>query len=153
MSLPTNTDAKLWLALLHEVSQAGGSATPKDVIDKMQAYFPEITPDDLTLTTKHGESLLRNRVRWARQQLIDRGCLVNQKFVWAITPAGTQWLDSNWKGPGADYSKVVKPTPLKVAPPVPPHPSPPPKPGNGGHLPVVTWAFLRNQPQRQAQLS
>src|SRR5437763_1956508 len=122
MPIPSDSDPKLWLALLHEVKQAGGSAAPKDVMDKMMGHFPEITSVDLAVNSSQGEPLLRNRIRWARQRLVERGCLVKQKGVWQITPTGTQWLNSNWKGSGADYRKVVKPPRLKGAPPEPPHP-------------------------------
>ena len=88
MPLPSNTDAKLWLALLHEVRQAGGSATPKDVIGKIGEHFPDVSDADLALTTHAGEPLFHNRVRWARQKLVERGCLLKAKGVWTITPTG-----------------------------------------------------------------
>jgi len=40
MPIPTDSDPKLCLAPVHEVEQAGGSASPNDTFDKMAAYFP-----------------------------------------------------------------------------------------------------------------
>src|SRR5262249_38250341 len=40
MPLPSQNDSKLWLALLHEIDQAGGEARPADLYPRLRAYFP-----------------------------------------------------------------------------------------------------------------
>ena len=76
----------------------------------MRQYFPQITDADLTLKRKTGENVWTNTIQWARMKLVQRGCIDNSsRGVWAITPAGKKWLEQEWHGASADYSKVTKP--------------------------------------------
>ena len=111
MPLPSERDSKLWLALLHEIEQAGGAAKPRDLFPKVTAYFTDITEVELARVNKSGGSTWTNRVRWVRQHLVERGCLQNTYGVWTLTEYGRQWLQAYWKGAGADYSHVPKPPP------------------------------------------
>jgi hypothetical protein len=75
MALPTCTNAKLWLAILREIDHAGGSVRPSALYPKLVQYFPEITNEDLRQTRSSGENVRRNKIRWARLELVHRGLL------------------------------------------------------------------------------
>jgi hypothetical protein len=114
--LPAYEDTKLWLALLRELDQAGGKAKPVALYPKMRAYFPQITDADIAETLTSGDNKWRNRIRWARQFLVERGCIDQERRgVWNITPAGRAWLKTVWRGPRGDYSAVVKPAVTSTA--------------------------------------
>jgi len=117
MPLPSERDTKLWLALLHEIDSAGGAAKPRDIYAKLAAHFSDITQSDLARENKSGGSTWTNRVQWVRQHLLERKCLLNTPGVWTLTDIGRQWLETNWKGPLADYSQVPKPALSSNAPP------------------------------------
>jgi restriction system protein len=103
MPLPAHTDTRLWLVLLHEIEAAGGKAPPTALYPRVTACFPEITPADLAGLLPSGDNKWRNRVRWVRQALVERGCIDGSKHgVWAITPLGAAWLHNTWRGPHAD---------------------------------------------------
>ncbi len=109
MALPSEYDNKFWLALLHEIDEAGGRAKPSAIYPRMRAYFPEITDDDLLLGTSDGGNKWTNMIQWVRQHLVYRGCIDNtQRGIWTLTDLGRQWLLANWRGPDADYSQVKK---------------------------------------------
>ena len=119
MALPSTQDVKLWLALLHEIELRGGQAKPQDVYGTIRGYFPEITDEDASIQLTTGGNKLTNRIQWARQRLVERGCIdASVSGTWRITPLGRDWLNASWKGSNADYSAVVKPAKL-------------PKPGDG----------------------
>src|SRR5579883_1052397 len=121
VTLPSAYDTRLWLALLYEIEAAGGQGRPSALYPRMRAYFPQITEADLALKNVHtGENKWRNRIQWARQKLVERGCIDSpQRGIWRLTDRGRQWLLANWRGPTADYSQVRKPKRLteNLAPP------------------------------------
>jgi Mrr N-terminal domain len=123
MALPTAQDVKLWLALLYEIQLRGGDAKPLEVFPALRKHFSEITDEDLALHHPSGESKWTNNIRWARQRLVERGCIdPSIPGVWRITPLGREWLQASWRGADADYSAVVKPpvVPKADAAPEPP---------------------------------
>jgi restriction endonuclease Mrr len=110
VAIPSSRDVKLWLALLHELDLAGGTATPRALYPKMLAYFPDFTSADLVQRDKTGSNTWQNRIQWARQHLVDRGFIDrSQHAMWTLSPSGRQWLTSHWRGTDADYGKVAKP--------------------------------------------
>jgi hypothetical protein len=120
VTLPSENDTKLWLALLYEINQAGGAAEPAGLYPRLQQYFPEITEDDLSQVRKNGESVWTNRIRWARHLLCERGCIDgNQRGIWRLAPPGKKWLDHYWRGPTANYADVPKPPRINPPPPPP----------------------------------
>jgi hypothetical protein len=117
MTLPSDGDPKLWLALLHEIDVAGGQAHPNVVCATMRGYFPAITDEDIERRNiRTGQNTWINRVHWARQNLRERGCLEGARGIWRLTPIGKQWLDAKWRGPNADYSALEKPPSLGRSP-------------------------------------
>jgi restriction endonuclease Mrr len=118
VALPSEYDNKLWLAVLHELHQAGGRAKPSAIYPRMRAYFPEITDDDLLLKMSDGGNKWTNLIQWTRQHLVYRGCIDNtQRGIWTLTDLGRQWLLASWRGPDADYSQVKKPGLLRKSSP------------------------------------
>lgn len=109
MPLPSQSDPKLWLALLAEVEHAGGKGRPSEIYPRMRQYFPQITDADLKLKRETGENVWTNNIRWARMNLVHRGCIDNSSLgVWAITPIGKKWLQQEWHGVDSDYSHVMR---------------------------------------------
>lgn len=110
MALPSDRDTKFWLALLHEIDLAGGIVdVPASLYPKLRQYFPLITDDDLILTLKNGGNKWTNRIQWVRQHLVYCGCLDSTPRVWKLTDIGRGWLQAQWRGPMADYSRTLKP--------------------------------------------
>ncbi len=120
MALPSEFDSRFWLAILHELEAAGGSDTPANIYPRIRQYFPEITDNDLRQTTATGGNKWTYMIQWARQHLVYRGCIDNSmRGRWFLSDTGRSWLDVNWKGPAADYSKVTKPPIVNKPPPRP----------------------------------
>lgn len=87
MTLPSRQEAAP--ALLGALHQLGGEASARDVIPLVTDAFPQITTEDLALTVKSGASKWRNRVYWARQDLIEAGKVRSpRKGIWALTESG-----------------------------------------------------------------
>ena len=87
MTLPTRNE--IGPELLRALLKLGGTAPPRVVIPHVTAAFPQITTDDLALTVKNGSSAWRNRVYWARQDMIETGKMSSpRKGVWALTEQG-----------------------------------------------------------------
>lgn len=87
MTMPTRKETAP--ALLRVLLQLGGEAPARDVIPLVTDEFPQITEEDLTLTLKNGSSKWKNRVYWARQDMLDAGRVASpRKGVWALTDQG-----------------------------------------------------------------
>ena len=87
MTLPSR--GEIAPELLRALLELGGTAPPREVIPHVTDAFPQITADDLALTVKNGSSAWRNRVYWARQDMIDAGKMSSpRKGVWALTEQG-----------------------------------------------------------------
>lgn len=75
--------------LLRALLELGGEARPRDVIPVVTDAFPQITREDLGLLRKKGDSLWKNRVQWARQDLAYAGKIASPaRGVWALTDTG-----------------------------------------------------------------
>lgn len=80
---------ELELPLLRALDAKGGKARPAEVYEKVRAYFPSLTEAELAETVASGDNRFRNRVRWARQILIDKGDVYRADYgVWGITDRG-----------------------------------------------------------------
>ena len=85
-----------WLPILGVIADAGGSAASTDVIDalseRLGGSFTDRDRDVLAM----GEVRWRNRARFARLRMKERGFLNDQspRGVWEITDVGRQFLEA-----------------------------------------------------------
>lgn len=93
-------EQEYWLPILRTLVEAGGVARANDVIDKVG----ELVADRLTeadhASLKIGEVRWRNRVRFARLRMRERGLLKEDspKGVWEITAEGRRYFDERPPG-------------------------------------------------------
>ncbi len=72
MAIPSEKDIEL--PLLQEIETAGGEAKPLELYGKVARHFPQLTSTDQKLRHPISGALLwKNRVRWARQHLVNKG--------------------------------------------------------------------------------
>jgi hypothetical protein len=111
MTLPTEGDPKLWLAILHELEEAGGAARPASVYPKIRGYFSGITDADTTQTFQiSGTNIWTHRIDWARSRMVEHGLMDDSEHgVWQVTPTGRRWLRAEWRGPQVRHASVVRP--------------------------------------------
>jgi restriction endonuclease Mrr len=89
--MPIPTQAEIDLPLLEAILSLGGEARPRDVYPILAKSFPDMTDADMAETLLHGESKWKNRVQWARQDLVSSGELDSPKWgLWRITALGRQ---------------------------------------------------------------
>ena len=68
MAFPEHAD--IAIPLLQVLIASGGRATPKEAIERVTTYFPQLTPEDLVLMNPSGRALKwDNRVAWVRNKL------------------------------------------------------------------------------------
>jgi restriction system protein len=85
----------LELPLLRVLDANGGTARPVEVYEKIRAFFPNLTEAELAETVSSGDNRFRNRVRWARQILIDKKDVARVDYgIWGITDQGRSRLKS-----------------------------------------------------------
>lgn len=79
-----------WLPILSIIVEAGGSAPANDVIDALEERMGGALKDRDRETLRNGEVRWRNRARFARLRMKERGLLSNTspRGVWEITEAG-----------------------------------------------------------------
>jgi restriction system protein len=95
--IPTQTEIEI--PLLETLAALGGQAQPKKIYPIITARFPQLSPEDLTETLKHGERKWINRVQWTRQALITAGDMASpERGVWAITEQGRKRLKQQSQG-------------------------------------------------------
>jgi len=83
-----------WLPILELLDEAGGSAPSNDVIEALEERMQNLlTPRDFE-PLKSGEIRWRNRARFARLRMKERGLLsdTSHRGVWEITDAGRRHL-------------------------------------------------------------
>jgi hypothetical protein len=83
-----------WIPILRLVVEAGGSAHSNDVIEALEERMKDIlTPRDHQ-PLKSGEIRWRNRARFARLRMKERGLLSDSsdRGIWEITPRGARYL-------------------------------------------------------------
>jgi len=83
-----------WLPILSIIADAGGSAPANDVIDALEERMGGALKDRDRETLRNGEVRWRNRARFARLRMKERGLLSNAspRGVWEITEAGHAYL-------------------------------------------------------------
>jgi len=89
-------EREYWRPILAVVAEAGGSMAATDVIEAVWERLQDrLTPRDLE-RQRLGEMRWRNRVRFARLRMKERGLLsdTSPRGVWEITEAGRAYLAS-----------------------------------------------------------
>lgn len=88
MAIPSEKDIEL--PLLQEIEAAGGEAQPSQLDSKVARHFPELTPTDQELShPRSGTLIWSNRIRWARQHLVNKGEIdASTRGIWKITEKG-----------------------------------------------------------------
>jgi restriction system protein len=115
------TYEQLELPILAILERKGGKARPMEVYDTLLEAFPDLNEVDLSEVLASGDNKFRNRVRWVRQTLIDKGDLYSaERGVWAITEAGRARLKSNSRTSSQNKSAVVDQRTVSSLPMVPP---------------------------------
>lgn len=75
--------------LLVVLNLHGGSLPADAAITAVTRAFPQLTPEDLLETVSSGDNRWRNRVRWARNDLLKDSLIDNRTHgVWSLTAAG-----------------------------------------------------------------
>lgn len=83
-----------WLPILGVLVEAGGSAPSNDVIEALEERMKDtLSPRDFE-PLKSGEIRWRNRARFARLRMKERGLLsdVSHRGVWEVTDLGRDYL-------------------------------------------------------------
>ena len=87
MVLPTRTEVRP--VLLAVLAELGGRARPRDVYPAVTARFPNIAPEDLAVALKDGQARWQNRIRWARQDLVEANMIdPSERGWWSLTDRG-----------------------------------------------------------------
>ena len=111
MPLPTVTET--YPAILRVLHRLGGASTLREVLPLVTDEFPDITPEDVALTRKKGDSLWKNRVEWGRMHLVRVGYIDNsRRGVWALTDAGREAAQRAFDG---TFKMPPRPKNLKEA--------------------------------------
>ena len=77
---------KYFKPIVEIIDELGGSAKPSEVIDAIFDRY-DFSKDELEKKTQNGESIIRNRIRWARLYLAKGKVLDSTKRgVWILTP-------------------------------------------------------------------
>ena len=78
------------LPLLTEIKAVGGEAKPSELYDKVATHFPHLTlADRKARHPRSGALIWENRVRWARQHLVNKGEIdASVQGIWKITEKG-----------------------------------------------------------------
>lgn len=88
-------EEEYWAPILRVLVESGGSAPANDVIAAVEAYIGDAlkTRDRDRLT--NGEIRWRNRARFARLRMKERGLLssTSRRGTWEITDAGRAYLE------------------------------------------------------------
>lgn len=101
--LPKQKDIEI--PLLEALMEIGGEGKPKNIFPLVTKIFPELTEDDLAETLKTGANRWKNRIRWARQSLVQKGEIDKSiSGIWAITDKGRKRLLE--KGKSSEESEI-----------------------------------------------
>jgi hypothetical protein len=89
-----------WLPILELLDEAGGSDRGSAVIDALEERLQDAFSTTDYLRLKTGETRWRNRARFARLRMKEKGLIsaTSPRGVWEMTPAGAEFLA---KGRGA----------------------------------------------------
>lgn len=110
MTIPT--EQQIQIPLLEEIAKVCGTARAKDLYLPVAAHFPQITEEDLRRKLPSGKEYeWRNKVQWARQQLVWKGELEphvrGRRGTWSITEAGRRRLEANGKDVGCQPEPTI----------------------------------------------
>jgi hypothetical protein len=89
-------EREYWLPILRVIEQAGGSAAASDVIEavgeRMRGMLKPRDYEKLAI----GEIRWRNRTRFARLRMAERGLLsdTSHRGIWEISDAGRRYLET-----------------------------------------------------------
>jgi hypothetical protein len=85
------------LPILDIIAEAGGSAPANDVIDALGERMDDVLKDRDRETLRNGEIRWRNRARFARLRMKERGLLrdTSPRGVWEISELGDAYLRLN----------------------------------------------------------
>jgi len=89
-------EREYWLPILGVIEQVGGSAAASDVIEALgERMRSMLKPRDYE-TLGMGEVRWRNRARFARLRMTERGLLsdTSHRGLWEITDAGRRYLEA-----------------------------------------------------------
>jgi Mrr N-terminal domain len=83
-----------WLPILETLEEAGGAAPSTEVIDSLEERMKDVLAERDREPLKSGEIRWRNRARFARLRMKERGLISDSSHrgVWAITPTGSAFL-------------------------------------------------------------
>lgn len=83
-----------WIPILELLVEAGGSALSNDIVDALEERMSDLLTARDFEHLKSGEIRWRNRARFARLRMKERGLLsdVSDRGVWEITQAGRDYL-------------------------------------------------------------
>jgi hypothetical protein len=83
-----------WIPILELLDEAGGSAPSNDVIEQLEGRMKDLLTSRDFEPLKSGEIRWRNRARFARLRMKERGLLsdASHRGVWEITDAGREYL-------------------------------------------------------------
>lgn len=88
-------EREYWRPILSILEEAGGSAPASTVIDALESRLEGRITDQDRERLAMGELRWRNRARFARLRMIERGLLSGESHrgVWEITDAGRDYLE------------------------------------------------------------
>ena len=96
MAIPTDDSIKFALLFLLE-QRPDGAMHCVDVYRILSEQFPELTHDEIAVPYQHSRSHWANRVQWVVSHLKEEGLILHHSLagdrgVWALSPAGREWL-------------------------------------------------------------
>ena len=95
--MPYPTWASAELAVLKEIENNKGSVDSQTVIWNLTKYFPETTKEELSSRLDSGQLRWANRMRWARQKLVQKGDLDSSvRGIWRTSEKGRKRLQKEW---------------------------------------------------------
>ncbi|MDA8193785.1 MAG: AAA family ATPase [Thermaerobacter sp.] len=102
----------IWIPLLKVLDEAGGSLKPATAVERVEKYFPELTPEDKQYVTAHG------RLRWSqhdvpfvRLDMVKKGLLLTNPGEWQISEDGRAYLQNSWQAWAPEYRRQNGGTP------------------------------------------
>ncbi|HET8954985.1 MAG TPA: winged helix-turn-helix domain-containing protein [Solirubrobacterales bacterium] len=83
-----------WIPVLQVLEESGGAAHSNDVIDALESRMVGVFTDRDYQPLRSGEVRWRNRVRFARLRMKEKGLISDssRRGVWAITSRGRAYL-------------------------------------------------------------
>jgi len=92
--MPIPSEKEIEIPLLHLIYALGGEVKPAQVFDILEDYFNLSPKERAELVPGGTDFKFRNRVRWARNFLCDKGLLDRSiRGIWRITEKGKKELE------------------------------------------------------------